>query len=962
MELKNNMNRFIEYTKLLDGDEKSEAQLFCDRFFRAFGYGGVVEANGKLEARIKFISTGRTKFADCLWSPVGRSGVLIEMKKKSEINLEGHFPQARDYWIEMNPEKAIGPGAQKPEYIILCNFDKFLIYRQLCKVDEITIQELPDRLSAFNFMLMEPKEPIFQHNVEAISSEAARKAGRIFKRLIFDRKEDGTVVRTFLLQCVLASFAEDFGLLPSDIFTELIRDCLNGQSSYDLFGGLFKQMSSSTPAKAGRFKDVEFFNGGLFENVEPVELDDVSLEELHSISNLNWKNINPSIFGALFEGTMNKKDRHKFGAHFTCEADILKIVHPTIIRPWKQRINSADKLSDLLSLLDDLEQYKVLDPACGCGNFLYVAYMALKDIEMQIIEKIAASFSYRTVQSLKLGTSRVSIKQFYGIDVIPEATEVAKVTMMLGKEVAIYEWNKRISPLMSSLGLDFEEGLPLDRLDENIFVDDAIFCVWPKCNVIIGNPPYQSKNKIVSELGREYVDKLRAHYPDIPGRADYCVYWFRKAHDNLLLGQRAGLVGTNTIRQTYSRIGGLDYITHNMGNITDAISTQVWSGAAVVHVSIVNWIKDSNTSAKKNLIFQNGDSIDSPFEYHEVPYINSSLSLAHDVSTAHTLKTYSKPKACYQGQTHGHPGFLLTEDELKNFENQVHIHPYLTGDELLSYQPGAPFRYVIDLNHASNVYEARKEIELFEHLFRNVYPAMKEKAENEEKKLEKNSGPRQSHFKKWWTFWRARHEMICMIEKYHRYIACSRVTKRPVFEFVSSRIHPNDALQVFPMPDDYSFGILQSDIHWDWFSARCSTLKSDPRYTSTTVFHSFPWPQNPSTNDVKLISALAKELHSMRCGIIVSGDLNLRKIYKLEEISPSTPISKIQGALNDAVRNAYGMRKIDDPLAFILTLNEELAQKENEKKNIRGPGHPFLTLSQLQSLQGECIPAPSLRL
>jgi hypothetical protein len=171
------LQEFVEYVKRLKGDEKGEAQLFCDRLFRAFGHGGIIEANGVLEARIKFNTTGRTKFADCLWSPPGADGVLIEMKKRAEKNLSAHFPQARDYWIEMNPETVIGPGAQKPTYVILCNFDRFLIYKQLSLVDDIAISELIDRASAFNFLLKEGREPVFHRNVEEISQEAAKVVG-----------------------------------------------------------------------------------------------------------------------------------------------------------------------------------------------------------------------------------------------------------------------------------------------------------------------------------------------------------------------------------------------------------------------------------------------------------------------------------------------------------------------------------------------------------------------------------------------------------------------------------------------------------------------------------------------------------------------------------------------------------------------------------------------------------------
>lgn len=138
---------FIDFANSLKGDEKGEAQTFCDRLFRAFGHKGFVEAGGIYEARVKW-NTGKTRFVDGIWAPVGRSGVLIEMKKRSETNLEKHFSQAMSYWCEMNPQTIVGPGAQKPRFIVLCNFDRFLIYDPLLKVDEIAISDLPSRWTA----------------------------------------------------------------------------------------------------------------------------------------------------------------------------------------------------------------------------------------------------------------------------------------------------------------------------------------------------------------------------------------------------------------------------------------------------------------------------------------------------------------------------------------------------------------------------------------------------------------------------------------------------------------------------------------------------------------------------------------------------------------------------------------------------------------------------------------------
>lgn len=952
MDTRNSLAQFVEYTKQLKGDEKGEAHIFCDRFFRAFGHGGIIEANGALEARIKYSESGRTKFADCLWSPKGTDGILIEMKKRSTKNLDSHFSQAKSYWIEMNPEVAIGKGAQKPKYIILCNFDRFIIYNNLSLVDDISINDLVDRASAFNFMLPNAKEPIFHNNVEKISEDAAKTIGQIFQYLTKDLRVDGEVAQRFLLQCVLSLFSEDFGLLPQAIFTELIRDCREGASSYDLFGGLFRQMASSQQARGGRFKDVRYFNGGLFDTVDPIDLDKRSLELLAQASDFNWKYVNPIIFGSLFESTMDGSERHQFGAHFTHEADILKIVSPTIIKPWQEKIEKANKLHELSSLLDDLEKFRVLDPACGCGNFLYVAYRALKDIEMQIVEKIAANFSRQTASSVKFGVSRVTTKQFFGIDALPVAVDVARVTMMLGKELAANEWNKRIEPLTATLGLTIDQGLPLDRLDENIICDDSLFCDWPDFDVVIGNPPYQSKNKMAMEMDRSYIDRVRRKYNDVPGRADYCVYWFRRAHDELQEGQRAGLVGTNTIRQNYSREGGLDYIVNNGGTITEAVSTQVWSGDAAVHVSIVNWIKGT-VGGSRRLAIQRGDSIDSPFEYYELPKINSALSTVADLTSAKPLRANVSSGCCYQGQTHGHAGFLVAAKEARQLllENESYsevLRPFMTAEELIGNIGSQPKRYVINFS-AHDVFAAKSYAGLYDVLRRVVYPAREIKAKEEYKKnketLSNSPKAKVNHhhtnfFKNWWQLAYARGDLMEKLSELPRYIACGRVTKRPIFEFISTEINPNDALQVFPLADDYSFGILQSVVHWEWFTARCSTLKGDHRYTSNSVFDSFPWPQQPTKKQIEIVAKRSEELRKARLSVMQKQNWSLRDLYRVMEETPENLVSKAQDSLDAAVFAAYGIKKGDDILSFLLALNNKLAEAENAKQEIVGPGLP----------------------
>lgn len=570
---------------------------------------------------------------------------------------------------------------------------------------------------------------------------------------------------------------------------------------------------------------------------------------------------------------------------------------------------------------------------------------------MELLIKIQENFG-NTTRARIGATSLVSTKQFYGIDINPFAVELAKVTLMLAKEFAVTETTEMLQSLQ--FGLDLDQALPLDNLDDNILRDDALFCQWPEAHAIIGNPPYQSKNKIQQELGRAYVNRIRGKYPDIPGRADYCVYWFRRAHDELAADDRAGLVGTNTIRQNYSREGGLDYIVDNGGTITEAVSTQVWSGDAVVHVSIVDWEK-GDEEGKKKLYTQLGDNPDSPWEVYELDSINSSLSAKVDVRDAKTLHINSHSGVCYQGQTHGHESFLVGSDEAQQLlssrpEFKEVLFPYLTADELFGRLDSLPTRYVIDF-HPRNIFEAKKYPQLLDRIEAAVLPDRQDAANREEERnreaLDENPRANVNHhhanfLKKWWLLSYPRGEHMAKITNIPRYIACGRVTKRPIFEFIPSFIHPNDALMAFTLSDDYSFGILQSGIHWEWFTARCSTLKSDFRYTSNTVFDALPWPQSPTRSQVESIVQTSIELRTLRQKLMDENTMNLRDLYRTLELPGSNPLKDAHSVLDTAVRTAYGMKKQDAPLSFLLDLNKQLASAEASGKTIVGPGLPII--------------------
>jgi hypothetical protein len=724
-------------------------------------------------------------------------------------------------------------------------------------------------------------------------------------------------------------------------------------------------MNNSQKARAGRYQGVDYFNGGLFKTVDAIDLNTEELELLIEAAKENWSMVHPAIFGTLFQNSMDKHDRHALGTHFTSEVDIQRVVLPTIIEPWRQRIEQANTVKDLLATRKELESFQVLDPACGSGNFLYVAYRELIRLELELLTKIYKNSNSKVRDKIR-AASLINIGQFHGIDTQEFAVELAKVTLLIAKELALREVHAWFRDGQAELPIQFK-ALPLDNLDENIRCDDALFCDWPNARAIIGNPPYQSKNKMQQEFGPDYVNKVREHFPLVPGRADYCVYWFRRTHDELPINGRAGLVGTNTIRQNYSREGGLDYIVQNGGTIYDAVSTQVWSGDAAVHVSIVNWIKGKYFE-KKKLASQIGDKFDSPWKFAELENINSSLADSFDVSLARVLNINSNSGTCFQGQTHGHIGFLLSKEEAygligKSPKYTEVLFPFLVGDELLGNAGSTPRRFVIDF-HPKDIFESQQYKELFNRVQKVVLPTREQAAnmENERnvKLIRENPGIRvnrhhRNFFKKWWLLSYPRPEMIQKLDELSRYIVCSIVTKRPIFEFVHSSIHPNASLQVFGFDDDYSFGILQSYIHWTWFRARCSTLKGDWRYTSETVFNSFPWPQSPTEKQIRQVAEASSHLRNLRHDVMTKTGYTLRQLYRTLELPGKNPLRDAQDNLDDVVRKAYGMKTDNDILEYLFCLNQDVSNKESNNIEVLGPGLPPFVTDKASFLSGDCV-------
>ncbi len=889
---KEKIKAFIKYAKILVGDEKGEAQVFCDRLFQAFEHDGYKEAGATLEHRVK--TKKSTTFADLLWG----DRVLIEMKKRGE-KLEKHLTQLKNYWWGLRPKP--------PKYSILCNFDEFYIYDFLIQdepLDKIKLENLENRITALNFLYPKPKKPIFENNIEEVTRETAYKVAKVFNSLI-QRKEDRAYAQKFILQSVFAMFAEDYLLLPDGFFTSLIMECINNDaSSYDLLGGLYKQMANPHEAKGGRYKEVQYFNGGLFEEITPIELNKKELQFLLDAAKKDWSKVNPAIFGTIFQSSMDAEERHAYGAHFTSELDIYKVVHPTIIEPWLNKIDKAKTLKDTREILGEIRKFKVLDPACGSGNFLYVAYRELKRLEMEILNNIQTEFPKGAKE---IGTSsHVSIKQFHGIDLNEFAIELAKVTLLLAKEVAIKETQNWLTD--SQLGIDFEieEKLPLDNLDDNIIYEDSLFADWIDANVIIGNPPFLGGKYLREERGDKYAEKIYSKFPNAKGQPDYCVFWFQKAH--LSVAKRIGLVGTNSISQGVSRDASLNFIVSNGGYITNAISTQVWSGEANVHVSIVNWVKDKN-DVPKTLYLDN----------KKVKIINTSLKNEIDVTDAKKIK--ENLKKSFQSCELSGKGFIISEEIAKDWiksdkKNKEVVKPMVDGSSLVN--PNSKLEWVIDFNNMS-MEDASKFKLPFEHVKENVKP---ERITNKEKVRRE----------KWWLFGRARPKMRKEFEGLTHYFCLPKVAKYTCFQAIDISILPCEANMVITSDDFFILGVLNSKIHLDWVKAQSSTLEDRTRYTNTTCFETFPFPHNAKENLKEDVRLIMNELEDFRKKEAVERKTTITKFYNDFINEPASKLYKLHKKLDNAVCSCYGW-KYNETQNFnkeVLELNEEINEEINK--------------------------------
>ncbi|WP_431885135.1 DNA methyltransferase [Micromonospora wenchangensis] len=879
--------KFVERWRFYAGTERSEAQTFLNELFECYG------RNRKDAGALFEDSHSSTGIMD-LHLP----GLLIvEMKAPKEGDrLAQHRKQALDYW---HNSADVATGRPAPQFVVLCAFRQFEIWEPgkypNAPLLEFPLTDLPDHYESL--MVLAGDEPLFHHSNRELTKAAAVAVAGVYQGLLDRQAAPPESIQRFVLQMVWLFFAEDWDMIggrPTEQTLRFLTQHGEVWSSYLMLGGLFTSLNDPNDhGRQGILKGTRYVNGDLFAQPALVHLTRAEATELLRIAEYNWRQVDPTIFGSLIEGFLST-DRSALGAHYTHEIDIMKIVRPTIVKPWRARIEAVTTPDDGVALLAELCRFRVLDPACGCGNFLYVAYRELRHLEHTLKERIT-SLAQSSGLPVPTGLPYFPLSNMQGIDVVPMATAVARVTLWMGHRQMIEKYGPAEPPLpLVSLG--------------SIRTADALRAAWPETDCIVGNPPFIGSQFMRDAHGDDYLKWLGKTFG--VGVKDFCVYWFRRSQDHLRAGQRAGLVGTNSIAQNRARSASLDYVVGNGGVITDAVSSQTWPGEAKVHVSLVNWVK-SPTAPPTEFILDN----------NLVTGITAELK-APDSSTAKALPLTPNKGRCFQGPITVGDGFIISAEKAeallaaKSAAYRDVVRPYLVGEDVADDPAQRPRRWVIDF--AQRPLEAAMK-----------YPAALAVVRERVKPARDNNN-RALYRERWWQFGEARPGMRAALEGLPRYIAAGRVGKRLLLAWCEPWTCPSDLVYVFAFDDDYSMGVLSSFTHSAWAWAQSSTFKRDIRYTPTSAFLPFPWPYPVTDEQRERVAEASRQMIARRQEICADQQIGLTRLYNLVDDGAYTDLKKLHRDLDEAVAACYGWpRSIaqdrDEIARRLSALNAEIA-------------------------------------
>jgi hypothetical protein len=829
-----------------------------------------------------------------------------------------------------------------------------------------------------------------------VTREIAERLAKLAKSL--ETEHDPEVVAGFLMRCLFTMFAEDVELLRPDSFTEMLRSLRTEPQNFKpMAEALWESMDEGKFSTILREK-VKQFNGKFFKDKTALALNHDQVELLVEAAEYRWEEVEPAIFGTLLERALDPVERHKLGAHYTPRAYVERLVMPTVIEPLREQwdatyaaasqLDEDDKRADARKLLRDFHgklcETRVLDPACGSGNFLYVSMELMKRLEGEVLNTML-QFDEPVLPGLTIDP-----QQFLGIEINPRAAALAELVLWIGS----IQWYKRTrdtvnipEPILKDYGniecrdavLDWDsiepvvddEGNPVTRWDgrttkthpvtgeevpdETARVQEQRYinprkAEWPEADYIVGNPPFIGQQRMRFFLGDGYVDAVRSVRKEVPETVDFVLLWWNKSAQLLREGRlsRFGLVTTNSITQPLNR----QVIASNLSGkgapqLLFAIPDHPWEdssgGSDTADVRVAMTVgalthKDGtlliHRSDRRN--YESNASSDS--EFHEVRgLIHPDLSCGVSLSTCVDL--ISNENLAIKGFELGSQGFLVPKDTAQQWiggEQSLaeRLHPYMNGDDL---KEGKMWRYVIDFNGLT-IDQARKYSVLFQHVIDNVRAGRKT-----------NREARTAD--KWWLWRRSGQKLRDAIAPLDRFVGTTRTSKHRVFQFCPSDLRAESKIVVVATSESWIHGVLSSSIH-EAFSNRIGGflgVGNDPTYNHTDCFNKFPFPaSNEGTK--QRIGDLAEQLDAHRkrqqeqhpkltmTGMynvlekLRSGESLTAKEQTIHEQGLVSVLKQIHDDLDAAVFDAYGWpHDLEDEeiLQRLVDLNHERAEEES---------------------------------
>ncbi len=885
------------------GDEKQETQSFWMSLLnKVFG---VMEPDKYIEFEVR-VKLSHTSFIDGL---IKSTRVLIEQKgqdidlrkgyKQSDGSMLTPFQQARRYAGYL-------PHDQNPRWIVVCNFREFHIHDMNHPNDApeiVLLSDLEKEYSRLNFLVDTGDENIKREM--KISMQAGELVGKLYDAFLkqyIDPTSERTLksLNMLCVRLVFCLYAEDAGIFGKpNMFHDFLRNrgMQNGRKALrELFRILDQKPENRDPYLFEDDPDLAAFpyvNGGLFSG-EDVEIPPFN-EEIYNLllnrasEDFNWSDISPTIFGAVFESTLNPDTRRKGGMHYTSIENIHKVIDPLFLDDLKTELTEIKALSVLKTRERRLTEFqskiaslKFLDPACGSGNFLTETYLSLRKLENEVLSLL---FGGQIMLGAALDPIKVSISQFYGIEINDFAATVAKTALWIAES----QMMKQTEDIVH-MNLDF---LPLKSY-VNIVEGNALRIDWetvvPKAELsyIMGNPPFvgyslQSKEQ-KEDILSIYVDEKGKPYKTA-GKIDYVAGWYFKAAQ-LMHGTaiRTALVSTNSITQGEQVAGVWKPLYDRFGiHIDFAHRTFRWDNEATdkahVHCVIVGF---SCAPSINNKLLFSGDSTQSVANIN--PYLIDAQTIFIE---SRTTPICDVPSLLNGGKPTEGGNLILTEkekDELLSVEPQaeVFIRPYMMGKDFIDRKP----RYCLWMVGANPAV-----LKKCHHLLKRIENVMEYRL----------ASPKEATRRKAETPMLFDEVRECASD----YVAIPKVSsenRRYIpMEYLAKEIIPGDSIFMIPNSTLYHFGVLTSNVHMAWMRTSCGRMKSDYRYSNTIVYNNFPWPTPTDAQKTK-IEQTAQAILDARA---LYPDCSLADLY--DEITMPPELRKAHQVNDKAVMEAYRM-------------------------------------------------------